>query len=158
MMMGCAGDAEFESFDGAVLRTGAKIVHAAVQVVFDGEGLQGFGNLVGEVAADWQLALKERLTGAQLLGQFLIGEPDEVFEADGHERIGVLDLQGEFYALGIELEDVGDVAESAGFSQVLAHAFEVFVVDGLAQLQAGGGDDLGRSVTGGAGDFDGNQL
>ena len=82
------------------MRAGAQIVDAAVQVVFDGEGLQGFGNLVGEVAADWELSLEKRLAGAQLFVQFLIGEPDEVFKADGHERIGVLDLQGQSDAFG----------------------------------------------------------
>ena len=60
-------------------------------------------------------------------------------------RVG--DLQGQLYAFGVELERVGDVAEGTAFAQVLAHGLEVVFAYGLAQLQAGGGDDLLWRVT-----------
>ena len=125
---------------------GAQIVDAALQLMFDGQRLQGVGNLVGEVAGDRKLALEKRHAGAQLLEQFLIGKPDEVLEADRHERLLSVTCKLEFHALGDELESVGNVAESAGFAQVLADALEIVFADGLAKLQAGGGDDLLRRV------------
>ena len=76
----------------------------------------------------------------------------------GDERLGVGDLQGQSYAFGVELEGVGDVTEGTAFAQVLAYGFEVVFAYGLAQLQAGGGDDLLWRVTSRAGDFDGDQL
>ena len=90
--------------------------------------------------------------------QLLIGKPDEVFEANGHERLAVGDLHLELYALGIELEGVGNVAEGAGLSQVAAHVFEIIVGDDLAKLQACGGGDLGGGVARRARDTDGDQL
>ena len=143
---------------GPSSRAGAQIIDATVQVELDGEDLQCLGNLVGEVAGDRQLALEKRHAGAQLLEQFLIGKPDEVLEAGGHEGIAVGDLQGEFHALGTELESVGDVAESAGFAQVPGDALEIVFADGLARLQAGGGGDLLRRVALRARDLDGDEF
>ena len=101
--------------------SGAQVVGPALQLMFDGQSLQGVGNLVGEVAADGQLALEKGHACAQLFQQFLIGEPDEVLEADRDELVAVGDLQVEFDSLRRKLESVSNVAESAGFAQMLAH-------------------------------------
>ena len=53
-----SGDGEIKGFDGAVQRTRAKIIGAAFQVAFNGEGLQGVGNLIRELAGHRKLALE----------------------------------------------------------------------------------------------------
>ena len=88
--------------------------------------------------------------------EFLVGEPNEIIEANRNELVAVRYLKVQFGSLRGILIGVGNIAERAGFSQLLAGSFEISFADGLSELEAGGGNDFGRCVAFGTGDVDGN--
>ena len=153
-----AADAEVEGLNGTVAVRKAQVVGATANLVFNEQRLQCVGDLVGEVAGHRQLTLEEPHALAQLLKQVLVGQPYKVVEARGDELVAVGDLQVELGAFGGILEAVGNIAEGAGIAQVLARDLKVSVTDGLAELQAGGADDLRLRVALAAGDGDGDEF
>jgi len=116
-----AVDDVFISVDRSILRPGAQVISASLQVVFDGQRLQSVRHLVSEVAGDWQLALEKGHDRTELFLQLVLGKPDKVFKTNRHELIAVGNLQVELDSLRGKLKAVGNVTESPGFSQMLAH-------------------------------------
>ena len=92
----------------------------------------------------------------ELLHKFLVGEPDEIVEANGNELVAVRYLEVQLGSLRGVLVGISNVAERAGFSQLLAGSLEIGFAHGLSKLEAGGGEDFGRCVALGAGHVDGN--
>ena len=92
----------------------------------------------------------------ELLHEFLVGEPDKIIEANREKLVAVRHLEVQLGSLRGILIGVGNIAEGAGFSQLLADSLEISFADGLSGLEAGGGNDFGGCVAFGAGYVDGN--
>ena len=135
---------------------GAHVVGSTLKLSFEQERLQGVGNLVNQATGCRQLPMKQRDNAVELFHEFLVGEPDKIIEANRMELRVVRYPEVEFGSLRRVLIGVGNIAEGAGFSQLLADSLEVRFANGLSELEAGGGNDFGRCVALGAGHVDGN--
>src|SRR5208282_4462853 len=76
--------------------------------------------------------------------QFVVGEPDEVFEARGNQLalVGIRQLQVEFCSRTGRRIGIDNVAEQAGLAEALHRLFEIAVDGVLAELQAARGKNF----------------
>ena len=102
--------------------------------------------------------MEKRDNAVELFHQFLIGEPDKIIEANRKKVVAVCYLDVQLGSLRGILIGVGNIAERAGLSQLLAGLFEIGFADGPPELEAGGGNDFRRRVVLAAGHIDGNQF
>ncbi len=147
-----------DRLDGAVLFAGAEIFDVSGDRPFDQHGLEHVGNFVGEAAEKRQLAVEERGMLLDALAKFVIGKPDEIFEAGGDKFLGVGDMQLELGSRGGVGKAVGDFGEDSHVSEAARGSLKVVVVDGGAHLQSGGGGNGPLGVALASDDFDGDQL
>ncbi len=95
-----------------------------------------------QFATDRELSLKQRNRGMEVVKQFLIREPDQVVEANGNERLGIVELQLKLGAVAGVLKAVEHIAEGAGVVKQPGSLFEVVFAYGLPDLQAARSDNL----------------
>ena len=78
----------------------AQIIYPSGKLFLGEHGLQRFGNPVGKTACNRQQLLEQRNAALQGGAEFVVGEPDEVFEVRGNQfaRVGVGEVHLEPYA------------------------------------------------------------
>jgi hypothetical protein len=153
-----SGDAVDDGVGRSALGAGPEVLDDAWNVVFDQQGLQDVGNQVGEVAADGELAVVQREALVEAFLEFVVSEPDEVFEVRGKKLGSVDDLELQLGAGGGESKGVGDVGEGPGFGETAGGLFEVVVYQGGTEYQTAGNSDVIGGETLAAGGFDGDEL
>ena len=126
--------------------------------MLDQESLEDVGDIVGESAADRNLAFEEREALANLRAEFVVGKPDEIFEPGGYHFVSVGDFDLEPGAGRCVVVAVGDVGEQAQVAELLNGSLEVLFGSAGSGFETSGGSDLFGGVPPGSGDMDGGQL
>ena len=88
-----AGDVVIKGLEVVGLVVGSRIFDVAGGAIFNQQGLENVGDLIGQAAGGGQLSVKKRDPLMNLLPQIFIGEPDEVGEVRGEKFVGVGDLK-----------------------------------------------------------------
>ena len=102
--------------------------------------------------------MKERQPFVEAFLEFLVGEPDKVFEVSGEKLGGVGHLQLELGALGGIGKRIGYVGEGSSLGETASGLFEVFVYGDETELQTAGGRDVRRGEALAAGRRDRDEL